>query len=112
MKTLISYIKEDVNKEDPLKNPSLMHDNYASSVEAARKMSSNQTDIKDRAYIMTNKYYQQQGVKKYIVVYNKSLISLSPNWKQRGYNIIGWVSQADGLVVKNTSGKFVKDNDT
>jgi hypothetical protein len=42
-------------------------------------------------------------------VYNKTLISLAPDWEQRGYSIIGWVSQADGLVTKTEDGKFVKD---
>jgi hypothetical protein len=86
-----------------------MHNSYNDSLLAARKMSSNQTDINDRAYIISNKYYEQQGVKQFTVVYNKTLISLAPDWEQRGYSIIGWVSQADGLVTKTENGKFVKD---
>ena len=120
MKTFISYVKEDTSVEtmpagengkaqDPLKNPSLMHNSYNDSVIAARKMSSNQTDINDRAYIISNKYYEKQGVKQFTVVYNKTLLSLAPDWEQRGYEIIGWVSQADGLVTKTEDGKFVKD---
>ena len=120
MKTFISYVKEDTSVEtmpagengkaqDPLKNPSLMHNSYNDSVIAARKMSSNQTDINDRAYIISNKYYEKQGVKQFTVVYNKTLLSLAPDWEQRGYEIIGWVSQADGLVTKTEYGKFVKD---
>ena len=120
MKTFISYVKEDTSVEampaggggkaqDPLKNPSLMHNSYNDSLLAARKMASNQTDINDRAYIISNKYYEKQGVKQFTVVYNKTLISLAPDWEQRGYSIIGWVSQADGLVTKTEDGKFVKD---
>ena len=121
MKTFISYVKEDNSAEtmpaggdgkaqDPLKNPSLMHNSYNDSVIAARKMSSNQTDINDRAYIISNKYYEQQGVKQFTVVYNKTLLSLAPDWEQRGYEIIGWVSQADGLVTRTKDGNYVKDN--
>ena len=121
MKTFISYVKEDTSVEtmpagengkaqDPLKNPSLMHNSYNDSVIAARKMSSNQTDINDRAYIISNKYYEQQGVKQFTVVYNKTLLSLAPDWEQRGYEIIGWVSQADGLVTRTKDGNYVKDN--
>lgn len=121
MKTFISYIKEDNSVEtmpagengkaqDPLKNPSLMHNSYNDSVIAARKMSSNQTDINDRAYIISNKYYEKQGVKQFTVVYNKTLLSLAPDWEQRGYKIIGWVSQADGLVTRTKDGNYVKDN--
>lgn len=121
MKTFISYVKEDTSVEtmpagengkaqDPLKNPSLMHNSYNDSVIAARKMSSNQTDINDRAYIISNKYYEKQGVKQFTVVYNKTLLSLAPDWEQRGYEIIGWVSQADGLVTRTKDGNYVKDN--
>ena len=121
MKTFISYVKEDTSVEtmpagengkaqDPLKNPSLMHNSYNDSVIAARKMSSNQTDINDRAYIISNKYYEKQGVKQFTVVYNKTLLSLAPDWEQRGYKIIGWVSQADGLVTRTKDGNYVKDN--
>ena len=121
MKTFISYVKEDNSAEtmpaggdgkaqDPLKNPSLMHNSYNDSVIAARKMSSNQTDINDRAYIISNKYYEKQGVKQFTVVYNKTLLSLAPDWEQRGYEIIGWVSQADGLVTRTKDGNYVKDN--
>ena len=95
--------------QDPLKNPSLMHNSYNDSLLAARKMSSNQTDINDRAYIISNKYYEQQGVKRFTVVYNKTLISLAPDWEQRGYEITGWVSQADGLVTRTKDGNYVKD---
>jgi hypothetical protein len=120
MKTFISYVKEDNSVEtmpagengkaqDPLKNPSLMHNSYNDSVIAARKMSSNQTDINDRAYIIYNKYYEKQGVKQFTVVYNKTLLSLAPDWEQRGYEIIGWVSQADGLVTRTKDGNYVKD---
>ena len=120
MKTFISYVKEDTSVEtmpagengkaqDPLKNPSLMHNSYNDSVIAARKMSSNQTDINDRAYIISNKYYEKQGVKQFTVVYNKTLLSLAPDWEQRGYKIIGWVSQADGLVTRTKDGNYVKD---
>jgi len=120
MKTFISYVKEDNSVEtmpagengkaqDPLKNPSLMHNSYNDSVVAAKKMSSNQTDINDRAYIISNKYYEQQGVKQFTVVYNKTLLSLAPDWEQRGYEIIGWVSQADGLVTRTKDGNYVKD---
>jgi hypothetical protein len=120
MKTFISYVKEDNSVEtmpagengkaqDPLKNPSLMHNSYNDSVIAARKMSSNQTDINDRAYIISNKYYEKQGVKQFTVVYNKTLLSLAPDWEQRGYEIIGWVSQADGLVTRTKDGNYVKD---
>jgi hypothetical protein len=120
MKTFISYVKEDNSVEtmpagengkaqDPLKNPSLMHNSYNDSVIAARKMSSNQTDINDRAYIISNKYYDKQGVKQFTVVYNKTLLSLAPDWEQRGYSIIGWVSQADGLVTRTKDGNYVKD---
>ncbi len=121
MKTFISYVKEDTSVEtmpagengkaqDPLKNPSLMHNSYNDSVIAARKMSSNQTGINDRAYIISNKYYEKQGVKQFTVVYNKTLLSLAPDWEQRGYKIIGWVSQADGLVTRTKDGNYVKDN--
>lgn len=120
MKTFISYVKEDNSVEtmpagengkaqDPLKNPSLMHNSYNDSVIAARKMSSNQTDINDRAYIISNKYYEKQGVKQFTVVYNKTLLSLAPDWEQRGYEITGWVSQADGLVTRTKDGNYVKD---
>ena len=120
MKTFISYVKEDNSAEtmpagengkaqDPLKNPSLMHNSYNDSVVAAKKMSSNQTDINDRAYIISNKYYEKQGVKQFTVVYNKTLLSLAPDWEQRGYEIIGWVSQADGLVTRTKDGNYVKD---
>ena len=120
MKTFISYVKEDNSVEtmpagengkaqDPLKNPSLMHNSYNDSVVAAKKMSSNQTDINDRAYIISNKYYEQQGVKQFTVVYNKTLLSLAPDWEQRGYEIIGWVSKADGLVTRTKDGNYVKD---
>jgi hypothetical protein len=121
MKNFSSYFKEDTSVEampaggngkaqDPLKNPSLMHNSYNDSVIAARKMSSNQTDINDRAYIISNKYYEKQGVKQFTVVYNKTLLSLAPDWEQRGYEIIGWVSQADGLVTRTKDGNYVKDN--
>lgn len=120
MKTFISYVKEDNSVEtmpagengkaqDPLKNPSLMHNSYNDSVVAAKKMSSNQTDVNDRAYIISNKYYDKQGVKQFTVVYNKTLLSLAPDWEQRGYEIIGWVSQADGLVTRTKDGNYVKD---
>jgi len=72
-------------------------------------MSSNQTDVNDRAYIISNKYYEKQGVKQFTVVYNKTLLSLAPDWEQRGYEIIGWVSQADGLVTRTKDGNYVKD---
>ena len=120
MKTFISYVKEETSVEampaggggkaqDPLKNPSLMHNSYNDSLLAARKMSSNQTDVNDRAYIISNKYYDKQGVKRFTVVYNKTLISLAPDWEQRGYEITGWVSQADGLVTRTKDGNYVKD---
>jgi len=120
MKNFSSYVKEDNSAEtmpaggsgkaqDPLKNPSLMHNSYNDSVIAARKMASNQTDINDRAYIISNKYYEQQGVKRFTVVYNKTLLSLAPDWEQRGYEITGWVSQADGLVTRTKDGNYVKD---
>ena len=121
MKTFISYVKEETSVEampaggggkaqDPLKNPSLMHNSYNDSLLAARKMSSNQTDINDRAYIISNKYYDKQGVKQFTVVYNKTLLSLAPDWEQRGYEITGWVSQADGLVTRTKDGNYVKDS--
>jgi len=121
MKNFSSYVKEDNSAEtmpagesgkdqDPLKDPSLMHNSYNDSVIAARKMSSNQTDINDRAYIISNKYYEQQGVKQFTVVYNKTLLSLAPDWEQRGYEITGWVSQADGLVTRTKDGNYVKDS--
>ena len=121
MKTFISYVKEDNSAEtmpaggggkaqDPLKNPSFMHNSYNDSLLAAKKMSSNQTDINDRAYIISNKYYDKQGVKQFTVVYNKTLLSLAPDWEQRGYEITGWVSQADGLVTRTKDGNYVKDS--
>ena len=56
-----------------------------------------------------NKYYDKQGVKQFTVVYNKTLLSLAPDWEQRGYEITGWVSQADGLVTRTKDGNYVKD---
>jgi hypothetical protein len=34
--------------------------------------------------IYNNKYYDKQGVKQFTVVYNKTLLSLAPDWEQRG----------------------------
>jgi superoxide dismutase, Fe-Mn family len=94
--------------QDILKNPSLMHNDINSSYQEASKMSSSQTDPADRAYILKYKYYQQQNIKPYVVVYNKTLLSQAPDWERRGYYIIGWVSRQDGSVIKTQDGKFVK----
>jgi hypothetical protein len=111
MRTFISFIKEDADpkQQDVLKNPSLMHNNYNEALTAAKKMSSQQTNPTDRAYILKYKYYQQGHVKQYTVVYNKTLLSQAPNWEQKSYTIIGWVSITDGVVIRTPDGKYVKD---
>jgi len=115
----ISVLKEDssVNaipagspgqEQDILKNPGLMHNNKLEAYKAAEHMASQQQDPNDRAYILSNKYYHRSGIKQFVVIYNKSLISQAPDWKERGYTIIGWVSQKDGSVIRNMSGNYIK----
>ena len=123
MKKFISFIKEDGDapqaapqsgpaaQQDVLKNPSLMHNDYNEALTAAKRLSSQQTDPADRAYILKYKYYQQEHVKQYTVIYNKTLLSQAPNWEQKGYNIVGWVSMKDGVVVRTPDGKYVKDQE-
>ena len=96
---------------DPLKNPSQMHNSYNDAFQAAQKLSQNQVEFgdTDRAYVLKYKYYAQEHSKQYVVAHNKQLVSQAPNWQQRGYTIVGWVSPQDGVVVRTQDGKYVKD---
>jgi hypothetical protein len=111
MKTYLGYFKEDADptqQQDVLKNPSLMHSDKNHAYAAAQKMASQQTNANDRAYILSYKYFQQEHLKRYVVVYNKTLLSQAPDYEKRGYTIIGWVSQKDGPVVRTGDGKYIK----
>jgi len=95
--------------QDVLKNPSLMHNDKNQAYAAAEKMASEQTNIDDRAYILSYRDYQRAHVKQFVVIYNKTLLSQAPDWKERGYTIIGWVSRKDGKVIKTPDGRYVKE---
>jgi len=110
MKTYLEYFKEEPDQPDnTLKNPSLMHNGYNEALNAAKKMAQEQTNPQDRAYILSYKYYQQEHIKQYVVIYNKTLLSQAPNWEAQGYTIVGWVSNQDGVVKRTEDGKYVKD---
>lgn len=122
MITFIEYLKEESSVDaipagkqgmgvDPLKNPGQMKNSYDEAFKAAKSMSQNQVEFNDtdRAYVLKYKYYAQEHSKQYVVVHNKQLISQAPDWQQRGYTIIGWVSPKDGVVVRTSDGKYVKD---
>lgn len=94
--------------EDPLKNPSYMHSDYNEAVNAASKMSQDSTDPADRFYVLSYKYAEQEHIKKFVVVYNKNLLSQAPDWEKRNYTIIAWVSPIDGLVQRTQDGNYVK----
>jgi Fe-Mn family superoxide dismutase len=97
-------------ERDVLKNPSLMHNDYNEALAAAKKLLGGRTDPKDRIYILSYKYYQQEHVKQYVVIYNKTLLSQAPNWENKGYAIMGWVSPVDGVVSRTQDGRYVKGN--
>ena len=109
MKTYLGYIIEESEvasipagpqgqqgqpqpKQNVLRNPSLMYNDRNVAYNAAQKMASEQTDPNDRAYILSSRDYQQ-----------------APDWKERGYSIIGWVSMKDGKVTKTPDGRYVKE---
>jgi hypothetical protein len=110
MKTYIGYFKEDADstQQNVLRNPSLMYNDREGAYKSAAKMASEQTNPEDRAYILSYRDYQQAHLKQFTVIYNKTLLSQAPDWKERGYSIIGWVSQKDGKVVKTPDGRYVK----
>jgi hypothetical protein len=126
MKTYLGYIIEESEvasipagpqgqqgqpqpKQNVLRNPSLMYNDRNVAYNAAQKMASEQTDPNDRAYILSYRDYQQAHVKQFVVIYNKTLLSQAPDWKERGYSIIGWVSMKDGKVTKTPDGRYVKE---
>jgi len=110
MRQFIKFLKEEPEQtDDALKNPSLMHNDYNEALNAAKKMAQGQTNAQDRAYILSYKYYQQEHVKQYVVIYNKTLLSQAPDWEAKGYTIVGWVSNQDGVVTRTKDGKYVKD---
>jgi len=112
MKTFNTYLTEEDQTEpkNVLKNPSLMHNNYNEAFAAAQKMAENKTEATDRVYILSYKYYAQEHLKRYSVIYNKTLLSQEPNWENKGYTIMGWVSPVDGIVSRTEDGRYVKGN--
>ena len=86
-----------------------MYNDRNGAFNAASKMASEQTNPDDRAYVLSYRDYQQAHVKQFVVIYNKTLLSQAPDWKERGYSIIGWVSIKDGKVTKTPDGGYVKE---
>ena len=119
MKTFISFLGEEndppapeqskQNNHDPLRNPGALFNSFKEALTLAKRQAEAHTALDDRAYIMKNIHATQQGVKPYIVIYNKILLSQDPNWADHGFSIQGWVSVKDGVVIKNRDGSYVKD---
>jgi hypothetical protein len=109
MKKFIKFIKEDAAPPASfLNNPAYMHNDYNEALDAAKKLSITNPDVTDRAYIIKYKYYRQTNQKPFIVAHNKMLVDQEPNWDAKGYDIVGWVSNSDGVVTKTQDGKYVK----
>ena len=94
--------------KDILRNPSLLYASSAEALAEAKKISVTKNSPGDRVYILKYRDYAKVGIKPYVVIYNKTLLSQAPNWQSRGYRIIGWVSESDGVVVQNDNGEYVK----
>jgi len=129
MKTYLEYIIEESEiasipagplgqqgqpqpKQDVLKNPALMHNNYTDAFAAAQKQLAGKTDPNTRIYVMTYKYSQEEQLKRFVVIDNKALVSQEPRWENKGYSIVGWVSPTDGVVIKTDDDRFVKKGNT
>jgi hypothetical protein len=108
MKFLEFINEEEAKILSPLKNPSLMFATKQQAFYAAQKQSQNFSDINNRAYIMSYKYAKVKGLKRYIVINNKTLMSQAPDYKNKGYTIIGWWSPLTGPVSRTRNGKYVK----
>jgi len=97
-----------VQNTDVLKNPSYMFDDYNKAFDKARSDVGIHTEPDSRMYILKYKYYEQRGIKPYLVIQNKQLLSQVPDYDKKGYTIIGWISLKDGKVVRTKDGRYIK----
>jgi len=100
------------SEQDILKNPALMHNDMKSAIAAAQKMSIQKSDPTGRVYVLSYKYYQQEHLKRFSIIYNKTLLSQEPKWESKGYTIVAWVSPTDGVVIRTDDGRYVKQGNT
>lgn len=97
-----------VQNTDVLQNPSYMFDDYDKAFDKARSDIGAHTEPDSRMYILKYKYYEKNGTKPYLVIQNKQLLSQAPDYQQKGYTIIGWMSVKDGKVVRTKDGRYIK----
>jgi hypothetical protein len=109
MEKFSSFLDEAAPKKvNVLKTASFLHNNYDEALTAAKRMSAGHVSPNDRVYILKYKYWNSSNTKKFTVIFNRTLVSQAPNWEQKGYTIIAWVSPTDGVVVRTHGGKYIK----
>lgn len=98
-------------EQDVLKTPNMMYNDYDQALNAAKKLLQGQRETDGRGYVLKNKHAGRAGDKEYTVIFNKTLLSKAPDWEAKGYTIVAWVSEKDGVVVRTKDGKYVKEAD-
>jgi hypothetical protein len=99
------------DKPNPLNRPGNVFTDFDQALQMAEKELKGKSGDADRFYVLKYKYYHITNQRKYVVIYNKTLLSQVPDYKNKGYEIVAWVSQKDGVVIKQKNGTYAKAHD-
>lgn len=118
MKNFLLFLENDpssaslpVEQQDIFKNPAYRFLNFEQALNAAQNMVSKYMNPFDRIYVLKYSKGFNPNIDKekpFLVVYNKMLIAQAPDWQDRGYTIVAWVSTQDGLVLRDADGNYSK----